>query len=374
MQAFSSRLISTSKEDIPVWRALVKKNPKADIFFTPEYSLTFAGTTGETKRNFGGEALLFFYGNEDNYIVYPFFKRRISELPFHRHIPPRSNDWFDIISPYGYSGPLAYVTDLILENQLWQEFFSAFHEECIKDKVVAEFVRLHPFIRNHVPVQTCPDIEVRKRPAVIYMDLTLDETAMRKEMSKGNKSSVSKARRNGVEIRCSATPEEIDAFYRLYIATMERNNAKNAYFFSRDFFTTTFQLLGENVRLYSAWYKDKIIAASLFIYQGEFAHYYLSGSDAAYLSLCPNNLLMYEVISSAKASGFKIFNLGGGYVSGDSLYNFKASFSKATADFYIYNRIHNKEVYDILCHARDEYDKLAGKEPVKSDYFPGYRR
>jgi len=59
--------------------------------------------------------------------------------------------------------------------------------------------------------------------------------------------------------------------------------------------------------------------------------------------------------------GSRIFDLGGGY--GDSgLLNFKKSFSKNTADFYTYSRIHNQEVYDRLC-----------KNKPETDFFPRYR-
>jgi len=374
MRTFYSQILSTKGADLEKWRTLVHKYPQRDVFFTPEYAMVFERTEGERRRDFGGEAFLFFFGDERDSIIYPFFKRNISELPFYSILGDQSENWFDIISPYGYSGPLAHIDNSELESILWQSFLNEFHNFCIENNIIAEFARLHPFFKNHLVLMKFPDINIVKRPSVVYLELEQEESQIWKNMTKGNKSSVSKARRSGVEIRCSNTEDAIEAFYELYTATMERNKAKRAYFFSRDFFDDTCQVLGEDVKLFSAWYEDRVIAASLFLFKGNLVHYYLSGSDANYLFLSPNNLLIYEVILWAKSRGFKILNLGGGYEENDSLFHFKSSFSKTTADFYTYDRVHNQTVYERLCGARDIYGEQECENVIESDYFPVYRR
>lgn len=73
---FCSQIFATKGTDINKWRFLVNRSPQADIFFMPEYAMLFEKTEGEIREAFGGEAALFFYGDEDNYIIYPFFKER----------------------------------------------------------------------------------------------------------------------------------------------------------------------------------------------------------------------------------------------------------------------------------------------------------
>lgn len=367
------QVLTTKAQDIEKWRELVNRCPTNDIFFAPEYALVFEATQGETRMDFGGEAQLFVYGDEQDYIVYSFFKRRISELPFAERLPPEAKDCFDIISPYGYSGPLAHIIEPKVAEEVWQGFLKEFHNFCVQNNVVAEFARLHPFIRNHLPLQKFPDIVIKARAPVVYVDLKQDEWQIRKNLTKGNKSSVSKARRCGMEILRSKTKEEVDAFYQLYINTMQRNKAERAYFFSREFFNDTLRLLDEDVELFSAWYKGEIIAASLFLFKGDIVHYYLSGSAADYLFLCPNNLLLYEAIVWAKEQGYKILNLGGGYGIDGGLFQFKASFSKTTADFYTYAKIHNQGLYDMLCEKKAEYASIRGERSLPTDYFPQYR-
>ncbi len=370
---WETKVLDTSKNR-ELWNKLVDALALKDIYFTPEYAMLFEATEGEVREAFGGEAQLFFYGNKRNYIIYPFFKRKVSELPFRELLPPESQGWFDIISPYGYSGPIAYISEPKIEGELWQGFVKEFHHYCLQNNIVAEFARLHPYFRNHLLLEKFTDINIVKRAEVVFIDLELDESLIRKSMTKGNKSSVSKARRSGVEISQSKSKDDIAAFYQLYTYTMERSEAKRAYFFSGKFFNDTLQLLDNNVELFSARYKDQIIAASLFLFKGDLAHYYLSGSDADFLSVCPNNLLLYQAMLWAKEQGYKIFNLGGGFEPNDSLFQFKSSFSKTTTDFYTYSRVHNEEIYEILCQTKDRYDKMNGLEIPKGDYFPRYRR
>lgn len=372
MNKFKRLILTTKKPDLSKWQEIVSRHPREDIFFTPEYALLFEGTEGKVRQSFAGEAQLFFYGNEENYIIYPFFKRKLSDLPFYDFLPPEFRGWFDIVSPYGYSGPISHITQADSEGRLWQEFFQEFHNYCVENKIVSEFARLHPYIKNHIFIEKCLDI--RKRGRIVYIDLTQDLSAIKKGLDKGNKASLSKAVKNGIEIFRSENKEDADAFYELYLHTMERNEAEGAYIFSRKFFDNLFHLLAKYSSLFCARYKDKIIAASLFLFKKDFFHYYLSGSDAGFLSLCPNNLLLYETISWAKEQGFKIFNLGGGFRENDSLFSFKSSFSKTSLEFYTYSRIHNEEAYRILCVAKENSrtDKRLG-EAGRVDYFPAYR-
>jgi len=366
--------VLNTKEHKTEWGNLVDALPSGDIFFTPEYAQLFESADGEAGREFGGEAQLFFYGDDEDYVIYPFFKRKISELPFPEAMGSAAEGWYDIASPYGYNGPLARITNPELENALWQEFLDRFHQYCLSNNIVAEFARLHPYLKNHTHLQSSKNSRVRSRPPVVYIDLRQDEALMRKGMTKGNKSSIAKAHRSGIEIRISPPDKEaMLAFHRLYTATMARHQARPAYFFSQKFIDNAFRMLGEQVKLFCAWHHGQIIAASLFLCRGKFVHYFLSGSDENSLSLCPNNLLLYEAILWAKGQGYELFNLGGGYEANDSLFQFKSSFAKTTADFFIYSRVHNEEMYRRLCEAREKYDTSQGRQATRPDFFPRYR-
>jgi len=361
MNRFNVNIFTTKSPDIDKWREMLNKNPQADIFFTPEYAKIFENSRGATGEAFGGQAALFFFGENGNFILHPFLKRAVDA----------SGEWFDIASPYGYSGPLAYISDPGLEGEIWKGFLEEFRSYCNREKIVSEFVRLHPYLKNHLPLEKYShnDLEIKRRQEVVYIDLKQNEAAIKKGMDKGNKSSLAKARRSGIEITRSKAKDEIEAYCRLYLETMKRNNAGQAYFFSLSFFNDLFNLMGDSIELFCARYNNRIIAASAFIFKGDFCHYFLSGSDSEFLGLCPNNLLIYEAISWAKGMGFKLLNLGGGNRLGDRLFSFKSSFSNNHAPFYTYSRIHQEDIYEML--SNDRRRTIAGD--LKKDYFPAYR-
>jgi serine/alanine adding enzyme len=346
------------------WGSLVGATSRRDIFFWPEYIIPF-------ERLLGDAALMFFFGDAADYIIYPVFLRPINDLPFYQAAPvDGKTEFFDIVSPYGYSGPLAHVSDQSCRDHLWAGFLAAFHEFCQANNIVCEFARLNPFLGNHRYLQELTDtVEVSNQ--ITYLDLTQSEEAIWRGFNRGNRSNINKARRSGVEVVRRRDRDALQCFYELYLATMRRNHADRWYDFSLDLFLDHFTLLGDKISLVCAVYQSSIVAAASFLHDGDVVHYFLGGSDSDYLSLRPNNLLMYEAICWAKQEGHKCFNLGGGYR--DSLAHFKAAFSKSTVDFFVYRRIHNPLVYDELCQRHAVYQLETGQPDPKMDYFPRYR-
>ena len=361
--SWHSEVLTT--DDREQWTALVKAVPQRDVFFMPEYVVPFESLSE-------GQARLFFFGDETSYIVYPFFLRRIDELPFYQARPlAGAKTYFDVVSPYGYSGPLAFVQDESHTQDLWQDFLSAFADYCQETGIVCEFARLNPFVGNHRYLELFTD-GVQASGEITYVDLTQSEDELWQGFNRGNRSNINKARRSGLEIERGRGPGRVQAFYQLYVDTMRRNRARSWYYFSPGFFEDSLDLLDDRASLFCACYRERVVAAASFLHAGEVMHYFLGGSDGDYLALRPNNLLMYQAILWAKHHGFRAFNLGGGYGSGDSLLRFKSGFSKLTACFYTYRAIHNAAVYAELCQRHRLYveDKA---ERCDTGYFPRYR-
>lgn len=360
--SFDYRVLTTA--DREAWGALVDGVPQRDAFFRAEYLLPFEHLADH-------KAKLFFFGDENNYIIYPFFLRPINTLPFYQERPLDSETpYYDIVSPYGYSGPLACVSDQELQDELWRQYLQVFHRYCLRTNIVCEFARLNPFTGNEQPLQKLTE-GVRADNEIIYLDLTVTEKGLWRGLNRGNRSNINKARRSGMQIERREDGEAIGRFYELYLATMRRNRAARWYEFSFDFFKESFALLDDNITLFCATYEGQTIAAASFLHDGHVVHYFLGSSDSDYLSLRPNNLLMYEAICWAKRQGYHFFNLGGGYK--DSLARFKAAFSKQSKTFYTYRTIHHHSIYNVLCQRHALYVSEAGQLVGKDDYFPRYR-
>ena len=149
---------------------------------------------------------------------------------------------------------------------------------------------------------------------------------------------------------------------------MRRNKADNHYFFPLDFFEQAFQSLGENLHFPHVHYRNEIIAGLLIVRYGDLAYSWLSGSNPDYLHLRPNDLMFGGTIWDLKKAGFRYFVLGGGVSSAeDSLFEYKANFSKLRKDFYVYKRIHLEKEYERLVKLREQAGEIPG------DFFPKYR-
>jgi len=105
------------------------------------------------------------------------------------------------------------------------------------------------------------------------------------------------------------------------------------------------------------------------IYHKSVAHYYLGGTLYQMRKLEPFSLLLYRAAIGLKSKGFKLFNLGGGLSQNDSLFQYKAKFSKLKAKYYIGKNIFNKEIYQYLTLLRSAQEPQFNGE----QYFPAYR-
>jgi len=359
MEPFYPEVLTT--KDVKKWNTLIGNIPQKDIYFTPEYANTI-------EKSFGYEAELFFYGNDENYIIHPFFKRKIDNLPFY----DGNEVLYDISSPWFYGGPLSFITSKSKGKKLFKNFFIELHNYCEENNIVTEFTRLHPFIKNHLHVMNF--IPIEKRWEIVYVDLTQDEKTLWNSFKKENRKAIRKAKGNNIEVFTTKKRKDIGEFYSIYSATMERKHADKFYFFSRDFFNQIFELLGDNAQLFVAVYNDRIIAGSILIGMGDFAHDYLRAAIPEFLNIRPNNLLVYNKILWAKENYYKFFSLQGGQSRSDGIFRFKLTFSESTLDFYTYAKVHNEKIYKILCEARDRFDRGSDKEIIETDYFPQYRR
>lgn len=320
--------------------------PKQDIYYTAQYYEMNAQSKNVQPQ-------LFVYNDiKGNFGIYPFLKYKI----VHTNL---KGIFYDIESAYGYGGPIISCED--------EEFRVAFEQNfidyCCNAKIIAEFVRFHPLIKNESVFRH--DINVEHNRTTIWIDLTkpLDEIWMQ-DISTKNRNIIRKCEKNGLLVERSDNYEE---FIQIYNETMNRVGAGSFYYFENKYY----ELIRNNKQyiLFNVKEGSETIAAAIFMRYGDYFHYHLSGSRKEKLKLSPNNILLWEAIKFAKKSGYKKMHFGGGLTnaSQDSLFRFKRNFSEQSADFYIGKRIHNLKVYDQLIN---DWEKLHGK---KAKLFLQYR-
>jgi lipid II:glycine glycyltransferase (peptidoglycan interpeptide bridge formation enzyme) len=233
--------------------------------------------------------------------------------------------------------------------------------------IIAEFAHVHPWSDSrHLLREGCA-----YNRDIVWVDVAQSpETLFRNHFEHSARKNINKAQREGVKIFTDCGDDALHEFFRIYSGTMRRNQALDRYAFSLQFFRRIRDSLTENARFVFARYGGRIVAATLYMYDDDDVFSFLGGADAEFNSVRPTNLVVWDTIQWAHATGRKRLILGAGFRPNDGIFQFKATFSPLRQPFYVYKRIHRQEDFARLDRRSREYNGI-GDEHV--DYFPSYR-
>lgn len=324
-----------------------------DIYFEEKY-----GKLYEQIEN--GRSIVWKYEGVEGEVSHQFLLR---EIP----INSSDNKWYDIVTPYGYGGPVVNkLNDDYKKSDLISSFYKSFEQYCMENKIVSEFVRFHPIIKNADDFGDIYHAECIRN--TLGTNLRDYDSPTDSEFSKGCRKNIRKALNQGISWRVTPRPEQIDEFKEIYYSTMDRNNATDYYYFGDDYFSNCLKWFKDNIVYVEAIFEEKTIAAGVYFIYDKTIHIHLSGTLSEYLFLSPAYILRYAVTVWGKENGYEMIHHGGGRsnLKEDSLYLFKKQFAKNTEfEFFVGKKIWNKEKYDELC-------RIKGADE-NSSYFPAYR-
>lgn len=366
------KVLTTSGADGDCWRGLVNRLDPAmrDLHFLPGYARIY-------EKCHGFEGRLACYGDGDSYVIQPFMVRTLNSLPF-LAAQGAQEPFRDIASPYGYGGPLARAPSPAAAMRLFEKFDRHFTAYCRNRKFASEFCCLHPLLENHELAVHSPTIEIRFEKPIVSIDLTQDEAELRRQLSRGHKSGINRARRGGVRIvQVPPDASNLALLARLYFATMDRHDAAQKWYFPSAHFSDCVAELGQaQVALFFAEAGAEVAAACLILHDSNVAYFHYGGSDERHLPLRPVNYLMHEITLWAKRAGKLCYHLGGGVTGApeDGLLQFKSGFSPERKPLYVYGRVHDEAAYQTLCDYKREHESAVGARMTVRDYFPLYRR
>lgn len=302
---------------------------KNDIYFSEEYL--------DLNKNDGIPECFIFQENE-NIWLFPYIKKQILY---------NNKIFWDFESQYGYGGPISNCN----ESNFIKRVHTAFLDLMKNEGFVAGLIRFHPLFNNHLLIEDIAKIFFNRN--TIGIDLTKSiETIWTDEIHSKHRNSIRKAEKLNLNYVVDYDYKYYDDFKKVYFNTMEKNNADPFYFFDKTYFETLKIKFQNKSFLAHVLYNDKIISSAIFFYSHNYAHYHLSGSDENFLSLNPNTYLIYKTIEHVKSINKEILHLGGGSDTSvdNSLFRFKARFSKMQYNFYMGEIIINKNIYNNLCN------------------------
>lgn len=347
---------ATDREEwIGLWSALAERHP----FAHPDVcSLLRAG---------GGQLAAAVMTVGDGYVLYPFFLREIdAELT----AAAGGERMFDIISPYGYGGPLHWgISDIDAASAQFWRMFDLWADE---NSVVSEFSRLTLFTETMLPYQGT----TRRRQTNYVRDLSVPADDLGQKVAPKVRSNVRRALREGVTTVIDTEGEFVDDFVRIYTETMERRDSADWYRFERPFFEGIHAALPGQFAYVYAQHEGRLVSVDLLLFGREDGYYFLGGTEAAAFGVRPNDLVKMESMKWLQAQGRRRYVLGGGVTAEDSLERYKRGFAlEGQYDYFTGERILSPGRYEELLEAHRHRLAANGLDfDEASDFFPAYRR
>ncbi|WP_062059410.1 GNAT family N-acetyltransferase [Aquimarina longa] len=347
-----------NESDVIEYKRLIQQEWNNNVYYAPEHLKHFEKDSDKLKY-------FLFKKNDTPIIIMPFVFREIK-------LKNKEYPYFDVISPYGYSGPLFNTADICKEDSI--QFWGYVDEWYRDNDVVTEFIRFS-LNENHYAysgnlIKTLSNVKGS------FLGNFEDQwSAFHPKVRNNFRKAVNYNLEFKIFHKKEITKDIIKIFNDIYIDTMNRNNADSIYFFSNAYFENLILSNTDNFTIAIVYYENIPISIELIIRYKDTIYAFLGGTNAEYFSYRPNDFLRVKIIEWAIEKGIKYYVLGGGMKDGDGLYKSKKSlFPKdEDANFYTGRKIINEKIYDELCsYANADYCQVH-KENLKDYFFPFYR-
>jgi FemAB-related protein (PEP-CTERM system-associated) len=252
-----------------------------------------------------------------------------------------SQDWLDLITHlYGYKSilltttdavgqvtgllPLCSIQSLITGRRLVSLPFSDFcpllaENEESADALIDQAIQLAREEKvKYMELRTGSyDILARRRDleeANLYVrwliPLNIDLDDIWSKLRKPVQHQVMKSQKKGVQVRIAQRREDMLQYYRLHLQTRSKKHGMPAQ--PRSYFFALWENFAKSgsVQLLLAEYEGTVIAGMILLASGSTIRYAYGASDEHYLSLAPNNLLLWTAINLGCTQGYELFDLG----------------------------------------------------------------
>jgi hypothetical protein len=354
------RILTTNQRE--EWTRAVQRATQHDFYFLPEYH-ALAERRGE------GEARLFIYEQAGHIIALPLI---IRTLPDHLGIGRWATTWRDATSVYGYSGPLCSDKEIppAVVDGFQRDLIAALKEL----QVVSVFSRLHPLLPEQTMVlEGLGDHQFGGTTVSINLSATPVEQRAQYDGTVRNR--INRLARSDLSCELDVEQCHLSEFVALYHETMHRVQAERSYYFGAPYFADLAKNLGPVLKLFVVRMPDgEVISGGLFTLCDGIVQYHLGGTRNTALKFSPMVLIFETVRHWANENGAHTFHLGGG-VGGktDSLFQFKAHFSRRRHEFVTWRWIVSPETYHELSRQKQLSDSERGLRAISPSFFPAYR-
>jgi hypothetical protein len=344
-------VLKTTDNDL--WIEKLQNVKKKHLVHYPQYMRIFEYYEGAI-----GECFVF--ESEQGIVIYPYLRRLI----------PYSESYADLVTPYGYGGPIFQAKNNDPNPiELIKQFCRVFDNYAIESNTVSQFIRFHPVLQNQQPfIGIWDGISFDCSNALILLD-KVKNSAESLPIRDSFKRCINQAKSSGLLTIELLGDSWIVDFFKLYSESMDRKKGSGYFRFSMEFIRLLTKELGLNVKCFSVRSGSQTCAFAIFLSYDEHLEYFLAASDPTTLHMHPNHMQIYDVCNWALENQVSKFHLGGG---GESLLFFKRGFANSRADYFIGRNIFNYDVYTKL--TKDHYARNQAQLDGPHSWFPEYRR
>ncbi len=290
-------------------------------------------------------------------VIMPFYERSIKTI--------LKSKVFDVISNYGYGGPM-YDTDIKADTV--DTFWDLVDEWYEENHIVSEFIR---FNVN----ENYRSYSGKVLPTIKIINGKIEKpTHIWKGYNRKVRKNVNRAIRENLSFEVHQFPytqKIVDDFYRIYIDTMKRNDAKAHFYYTKEDLEYFFNTSKTHSAISMVYKDDLAISTEILLLSNKYIYSFLGGTDSAHFNLRPNDFLKHKVIEWGFNEGYSNYVLGGGHGEEDGIFNYKKTFFENDISyFYTGRKIIDKTVYKKLCK------EIAIDCDLESDtgFFPLYRK
>ncbi|MEX2220520.1 MAG: GNAT family N-acetyltransferase [Candidatus Rokuibacteriota bacterium] len=346
--------------DDPQWREALGRL-RHDVYHLPEYVRLDSEWNQAQPRAFLART-----GDEELFI--PYLLRRCDGL-FPEVIV--GGEVYDVVSPYGYPGLL--LSDAGRASPKFaRQAVRRLNETLREMGVCSAFFRMHPLLSRGLS-GLFPEGFFTAAGETVAMDLTRDEGELWKGIREGHQWTIKKCKKLGFVPRMVSLREYIERVMEIYWDTMDRVQARESYYFGREYFARLGEMTGQ-VHCCVVESEGQPAAACILFECGGIVQAHLGGTSSEFLNRSPFHLLLYSAAQWAKSRGNRYLHIGGGVGgSNDRLLEFKRGFSELLFPFSTLRLITDERKYRELTTRRAQAADVSVEDVSGSHFFPAYR-
>jgi len=142
------------------------------------------------------------------------------------------------------------------------------------------------------------------------LDISQDGQEILSGMRKTTRNMIRRAAKEGVKVKTSKDPKDIETLYQLQMETVRRQRFVP---FSLAFLKNEFEsfLADNQALLFLAEYQGQVISAALILFYGREAIYHYAANSLIFPKIPGSYLLIWEAMKEAQKRGCQIFNFWG---------------------------------------------------------------